>query len=92
MTLPRDGTAMLTALLALMAPLWDRTATHGEATDGGATDGEATDVSAARLLLVTATALAAILAIVLADLHSTELRALGLAGEAAPVSAIFLSP
>jgi len=78
---------MLTALLALMAPLWDRTARHREAADD-----EAADASASRLLLVTATALAAVLAIILADLHGAELRALGLAGEAAPVSAIFLSP
>lgn len=88
---------MLYALLALMAPLWDRMAAHGEAidsepTDSEASDGEATGASASRLLLVTATALAAVLAIVLTDLHHDELRALGLAGEAAPVSAIFLSP
>jgi len=73
---------MLYALLALMAPLWDRTATHGEATDA----------SVSRLLLVAAAALAAVLAILLADLHQDELRALGLSGDAAPFNAIFLSP
>ena len=78
---------MLYALLALMAPLWDRTAAHGEVTDGAATD-----ASASRLLLVAAAALAAVLAILLVDLHRDELRALGLAGDAAPVSATFLSP
>jgi hypothetical protein len=73
---------MLYALLALMTPLWDRTATPGEVTDA----------SVSRLLLVAAAALAAVLAILLVDLHHDELRALGLSGDAASISAIFLGP
>jgi hypothetical protein len=73
---------MLYALLALMSPLWDRTAAPGEATDA----------SVARLLLVAAVALGAVLAILLVDLHRDELRALGLAGDAAPFNPIFLGP
>lgn len=88
---------MLYALLALMAPLWDRTAAQGKAPHGGATHDdtthdEATDRSVSRLLIVAAAALAAVLAILLADLHRDELRALGLAGDAAPVAAMFLGP
>ncbi|MDE5451524.1 hypothetical protein GWE18_01370 [Bradyrhizobium sp. CSA112] len=73
---------MLYALLALMAPLWDRTAAQSEATD----------TSAARLLVVVAATLFVILAILVVDLHRDELRALGLVGGAEQISAIFMSP
>jgi hypothetical protein len=74
---------MLYALLALMAPLWDRTAAQGEATD----------TSVSRFLVVVAAALLVVLAILLVDLHRDELRALGLvSGGTEQVSAIFMSP
>jgi hypothetical protein len=74
---------MLYALLALMAPLWDRTAAQSEATD----------TSVSRFLVVVAAALLVVLAILLVDLHRDELRALGLvSGGTEQVNAIFMSP
>lgn len=73
---------MLYALLALISPLWDRTAARGEATDA----------SVARFLVVVSATLFVILAILLIDLHRDELHALGLVGGAEPINAAFMSP
>jgi hypothetical protein len=78
----RKEIAMLYALLALMAPLWDRTAAQGEATD----------TSVSRLLAVIAAALFVVLAILVVDLHRDELHALGLVGGAEQINAVFMSP
>jgi hypothetical protein len=77
---------MLYALLALMAPLWSRFR------DQTAAQGEATDTSTSRLLVAVAIALFAVLSILIVDLHRDELHALGLAGGAERIDAIFLSP
>ncbi len=73
---------MLHALLALISPLWNHTA----AQDG------ATDTSVARLLVVLAATLCAVLAILLVDLHQDELRALGLVGGTEPINPNLMSP
>jgi hypothetical protein len=73
---------MLYALLALMSPLWNRTAAGGEPADR----------SLSRLLVVAATTLFTVLAILLVDLHRDELHALGLVGGVEPINAIFMSP
>jgi len=78
----QEEIAMLYALLALMAPLWDRTAAQGEPTD----------TSVSRLLAVIAAALFAVLAILVVDLHRDELHALGLVGGAEQINAVFMSP
>jgi hypothetical protein len=77
---------MLYALLALLAPLWS----HSR--DRTASEHEATDTSASRLLVAVAIALFAVLSILIVDLHRDELHALGLAGGAERIDAIFLSP
>ena len=73
---------MLYALLALMSPLWNRTAAEGETAD----------TSLSRLLVVAATTLLAVLAILLVDMHHDGLRALGLVGGVEPINAVFMSP
>ena len=77
---------MLYALLALLAPLWR------DSRDRTAAQGEATDTSVSRLLVVVAIVLFAALSILIVDLHRDELRALGLAGGAERIDAIFMSP
>jgi hypothetical protein len=77
---------MLSALRALLAPFWsvsrERTAARRDATNR----------SASPLLIFVAAALFLILSILLVDLHRDELRALGLAGGAERIDAIFISP
>ena len=77
---------MLYALLALLAPLWS------DSRDRTAVQREPTDTSVARLLVVVAIVLFAVLSILLVDLHRDELRALGLVGGAERIDAIFMSP
>ena len=77
---------MLYALLALMAPLWSRSP------EQTAAQREAADSSVSRFLVFAAAALFVILCILLVDLHRDELHALGLAGEAERIDAIFMSP
>ncbi|WP_213285288.1 hypothetical protein [Bradyrhizobium sp. sGM-13] len=77
---------MLYALLALMAPLWSRSR------DRMAAEREATDTSVSRILVLVATVLFVVLSILIVDLYRDELRALGLAGGAERIDAIFMSP
>jgi hypothetical protein len=82
----REEIAMLYALLALMAPLWSRSP------EQTAAQREAADSSVSRFLVFAAAALFVILCILLVDLHRDELHALGLAGGAERIDAIFMSP
>ncbi|WP_035727105.1 hypothetical protein [Bradyrhizobium murdochi] len=76
---------MLYALLALMAPLWSRSRDR-------TAEGEAPDTLVSRLLVLVATVLFAVLSILIIDLYRDELHALGLAGGAERIDAIFMSP
>ena len=77
---------MLSALRALLAPLWsysrERTAARRDATDK----------SASPLLIYIVAVLFVILSIVVIDLHRDELRTLGLVGGAERINPVFMSP
>ena len=77
---------MLSALLALLAPLWSRSP------ERTAAQRDATDSSASPLLVYVAAALFVILSILMVDLHRDELRALGLVGGAERINPVFMSP
>jgi hypothetical protein len=77
---------MLSALRALLAPVWSYSRKRTAAPH------DASDRSASPLLLYVAAALCLVLSILMVDLHRDELRALGLVGGAERINPVFMSP